>query len=210
MGSLTEWIAVGCGLASVVLTIRRSLWCWPAGLLQVVLYCWVFYQVRLYSDLLLHVVYVGLIFYGWVAWFRNRRAEGVVRVGRLSAAGAAAVVLGIGVGSGLLGFGMRSWTDASLPYWDAFTTVASLFAQWLLARRRLESWMLWMGVDVVAIGIYAAKGLWPTTLLYGVFLVLAGIGLRSWTREYRARADDEGGDDAGEIRALPSGASAPD
>jgi nicotinamide mononucleotide transporter len=77
---------------------------------------------------------------------------------------------------------MATFTDASVPYGDAFTTVASLIAQWLMARKRLESWLFWISVDVIAIGIYWYKGLQLTSGLYAVFLVLATVGLFAWRR----------------------------
>ena len=76
-------------------------------------------------------------------------------------------------------------TDAALPYWDATTTVLSVIAQILLARRRLENWILWIVVDVLAIGIYYVKGLYPTMVLYAIFLCMASGGLLLWLRAWR-------------------------
>jgi len=80
---------------------------------------------------------------------------------------------------------MQRFTDASLPYPDAFTTVASLFAQWLLARKKLESWYFWIAVDIVAIVVYWYKQLYLTTGLYAIFLVLAIIGFFTWKNSYK-------------------------
>jgi len=73
-------------------------------------------------------------------------------------------------------------TDAALPYADAFATVASLVAQWLLVRKRLESWLFWIVVDVVSIAMYAMKGLFLTSGLYAVFLVMAAAGFLAWRK----------------------------
>ena len=97
------------------------------------------------------------------------------------------------VGTALWGYGMATWTDAAVPYGDAFTTVASLCAQWMLARKRLEAWLYWIAVDVVAICIYFHKGLYVTTGLYTVFLGLAIWGLVRWHREWKQQQSPEGG-----------------
>jgi nicotinamide mononucleotide transporter len=84
----------------------------------------------------------------------------------------------------LWGYLMASHTDAALPYADAFTTVASLVAQWLMARKKLESWLFWILVDLVAIGIYWSKGLYMTSGLYLAFLIMATIGFLVWRNSW--------------------------
>jgi nicotinamide mononucleotide transporter len=180
-----EWTAAAFGLLCVALTVRRSIWCWPTGLVQVLLYIAVFYQARLYSDLLLHVVYVVLQLYGWWAWLHGGTRGGPLRIRRLSAAAGAGWACAAIVGIASLGFAMSRWTDAALPYWDAATTVLSLVAQVLLARKILENWLVWILVDVLCIGIYTVKGLHVTTALYSVFLLLATMGLMAWLRNLK-------------------------
>jgi nicotinamide mononucleotide transporter len=82
---------------------------------------------------------------------------------------------------------MASFTDAALPYWDAGIAVASLVAQYLMTRKYIENWVIWMGVDVVAVGVYWVKELYPTAVLYWVFFILCVIGLRSWWKSMNAR-----------------------
>lgn len=178
--SVVEWIAVAFGIACVVLTVRQNIWCWPAGLVQVSLYVYIFYEARLYSDVGLHVVYVVLCVYGWWYWLRGGRDDAPPEVKRLKRPHAAAWLGVCALGTVGLGATMDRLTDADLPYWDAATTVGSLIAQYLMARKVLESWLFWIGVDVVAIGVYAVKGLYPTAGLYLVFLVLATIGFVAW------------------------------
>ena len=180
--SLIELTAVAFGLACVVLTIYQSIWCWPTGLVMVGLYIVIFFEAKLYSDMALQVVYVGLQVYGWHQWLRGGPRESALPVTRLSGRALAGwTAAGLG-GAGVLGLVMSRATDASLPYWDALTTSLSLVAQWLMARKRLESWLFWIVVDVVAVGVYVAKDLRPTAGLYAVFLVLATIGLLTWIK----------------------------
>ena len=180
-----ELVAVCCGLACVWLTIRRNVWCWPVGLAQVCLYVVIFYRVKLYSDLILQFAYVVLQIYGWRQWTRTGAAgaeESAVPVRRLPGRALAGWVAAIAAGTLLWGAGMARWTDAALPYGDAFTTVASLAAQWLLARRAVESWLLWLAVDVVGVGIYFEKELYLTAGLYAVFFGMATAGYLAWRR----------------------------
>lgn len=179
-----EIAAAICGLLCVIFTVRQSLWCWPTGLVQVALYIFVFYDAKLYSDVGLQVVYVVLQVYGWWHWARGgpRRQDDLPVTGLSWAARAAWLGLTI-LGALALGAGAATWTDAALPYPDAFITTLSLVAQWLLGRKRWESWLGWIAVDLVAIPAYASKDLLLTAALYAVFLVLAIAGLRAWTRD---------------------------
>ncbi len=172
------------GLACVWLTIRQNIWCWPTGLVQVLLFIFIFYRVKLYSDLLLHVIYVVLQVYGWYYWLHGGKDRGKLKVSRQSA-GLNVIWVSVTVFATLgWGFMMASLTDAAVPYGDAFTTAASLVAQWLMARKKLESWFFWIAVDVAAIGIYFYKSLYLTSGLYSVFLVLATMGYFVWRKSF--------------------------
>ena len=179
-----EAVAALLGLINIVLVVRRSVWNYPFGLAMVALYGWVFAQpeVRLYSDAGLQLFFFVVQLYGWWNWSRSQAAAGEVRVLRLAVGGRAAMcaaVTGATLGWGAL---MARFTDAALPWGDAFIAMASIAAQLLMARRFLENWYLWIAVDVVAIGIYAAKDLMITAFLYTVFLVLSIVGLTEWRK----------------------------
>ncbi len=186
-----EAVAVIFGVICVWLTIRQNIWCWPTGLVQVALYIVIFYQVKLYSDLILHVIYVFLQIYGWYHWHQGGKDCKALPVSML---GLRARVIWPAVAVfGTLGWGflMATFTDAAVPYGDAFTTVASLIAQWLMARKKLESWLFWISVDVVAIGIYWHKSLHLTSGLYAVFLVLATLGWFAWRKSLREQNEEQ-------------------
>jgi nicotinamide mononucleotide transporter len=182
--SLLEVAAAGFGLAAVVLTIRQSLWCWPAGLVQVTLYIFVFHSARLYSDMILHVVYVALQIYGWHHWLHGGQARQAPPVSRLSPSQLALWSFAAIAAAIAWGEAMERYTDAALPHLDAFIATASLCAQYLLARKKLESWLFWIVVDAIAIGVYWSRGLEPTAALYAVFLCLCFFGLAAWRRSF--------------------------
>ncbi|MFH5806199.1 nicotinamide riboside transporter PnuC [Alienimonas sp. DA493] len=197
--SLLEIVAVVFGLACVGLTVRRNVLCWPTGLVQVVLYSLIFWRAKLYSDAALQLIYIGLQIYGWREWVRERRpadqaaaddgdgdgagaGAGEVPVTRLSGPAFFGWVVGITAGSAALGGAMNEWTDAALPFGDAFTTVASLAAQWLLAKRAVEAWIVWIAVDVVSVANYYHRDLDLTAGLYAVFLAMATAGFFAWRK----------------------------
>lgn len=180
-----EIIAVVSGLLCVGLTVRQNIWCWPVGLVMVSLYIVIFFDAKLYSDMLLQVIYVGLQIYGWHAWLRGGPGRSTLAVSTLSGHSLVRWAIVCVVGTGVLGTLMSRYTDASFPYPDAFTTTASLVAQWLLGRKILESWLLWIVVDVVSIALYSAKALYLTAGLYAVFLGLATLGFVEWKKSLR-------------------------
>ncbi len=182
----TEAVAFVLGILNVTLVVRRSIWNYPFGIAMVALYAIVFAQARLYSDMLLQFFFIVVNAYGWIAWTRHRAVSGAVVVEGMTrgerwrwtlATTAIALVWG-----GL----MHRFTDASLPWWDAAVAAASIAAQWLMARRKWENWVLWIAVDIGSIGLYLVKELWLTALLYLVFLLLAAWGLMDWRRRVAA------------------------
>jgi nicotinamide mononucleotide transporter len=181
--SLIEAVATFFGLLCVWFTIRENIWCWPAGLVQVSLFIVIFLEAKRYSDMLLHIIYVFLNGYGWYHWLYNKKGKEelpVSGVGKLLPLWGVVCI----IGTVILGFVMITYTDAAFPYPDAFITVASLIAQWLMAKKKLESWYFWIIVDLIAVGVYGLKELYLTTGLYAVFLVMAIFGYYEWRRSF--------------------------
>jgi nicotinamide mononucleotide transporter len=167
------------------LTTRRLLICWPVVLISIFIYMVVFFRAGLFSDALLQVFFVVFTIYGWWNWWRGVREEGEVRVVPLALPSmATALVLGL-AGSFLLGT-LAKRLHAALPYLDAVLMSYSLVANWWQARKHIANWWLWIIVDVVYVGEYLYKDLWPTALLYAAFVPLAALGLRDWRREAAA------------------------
>jgi nicotinamide mononucleotide transporter len=179
--------AVVFGLLSVLFTVWQSIWCWPTGLVSVVLYIVVFKEARLYSDMVLQAIYVPMQVYGWYFWLRAGPGERDVPVRRITPRAALGWVVVAAVGTGVDGWVMHRYIGAALPWWDAAIVVMSLVAQYLLARKVLENWLIWIAVDILALGVYSARHLYLTTGLYAVFLVLATLGLVQWIRSYRSQ-----------------------
>lgn len=177
-----EMIAVLLGLANVGLLMRRSIWNFPFGLAMVAIYAVIFYEEKLYSDAILQIFFFIVQIYGWAQWARARDDDGLVIVKTLQPRPAliystAALTLWI-----VFGASMKTYTDAAFPFWDSSILALSVVAQIMLARRLIENWFLWIAVDLLAIGLYAAKDLYPTAALYAVFLAMSVGGYFSWRR----------------------------
>ena len=184
---MTTWeiIATILGLISVWLTVRQNILCWPTGLVMVGLYVVIFFRARLYADAGLQVVYIALQIYGWYEWQRGGKGHSKLTVTRITLR-LGLLLSGVAIlATALMGYGLATKTDAALPYWDSAATAMSLVAQWMLARKLIENWLVWIAVDVLSIGIYIVKGLYPTTVLYAAFLVLAALGWIEWRKTLR-------------------------
>jgi nicotinamide mononucleotide transporter len=181
-----ELIAALLGATSVWLVVRRNIWAFPIGIVMVLLYTYIFYQSKLYSDVLLQIFFAVMQVHGWWAWQRGDKADDD-RIAIRQVSLQQWIVAGFIQAAGCLALGyvMDTYTDAASPYMDAFVAVESVIAQLWMNRRFLENWILWIAVNQVAIFLYASKGLWFTTVLYAVFLVMAVAGYWEWKRKIR-------------------------
>ena len=183
-----EILAFGLGLANVTLVVLRSIWNYVFGLAMVALYAVIFVHTKLYSDALLQVFFFVVQIYGWWNWARVKAETGEIAVGTLPGRERLLWLAAAAVGSTGWGYAMFRFTDASFPWLDATLAIVSVVAQILQSRRKLESWWLWIAVDIGSVALYAAKGLKLTMLLYTIFLALAIWGLIDWRRVARRTA----------------------
>lgn len=179
-----EWIAAIAGAVSVFLSARQNIWSWPTAIVNVSLYTFIFYRSGLYSDMGLQVVYLALSIYGWYQWLHGGEHRTRLRVSRASLR-VWVVCASIGV---VFWLSLARYTSGlpgvSLPNLDSGLTTLSLVAQWMMTRKILENWILWIIADVVYVPMYIYKELYVTAGLYAVFLVLAIIGFIQWRRSY--------------------------
>ena len=194
--SYIELIGTIFYLWSVWLIARRRIWTWPIGIVAVILYMLIFYQIRLYSDALEQVYYLIASVYGWWHWLHSPREGTTIIDVSFSTAKSISFWLLVSVllGTALGAFMSRAHLllpgifpdPASFPYLDALTTIGSFTAMWLMARRRIESWVYWIVIDVIGIGLYYAKAVKFIALLYVILLGLAIKGLVSWSRQLKS------------------------
>ena len=180
-----EPLAVATGVVSVWLSVKQKISSWPTALVNVALYFVVFREARLYADMGLQVIYFALSLYGWYEWLYGGANRTELKVTRANASMAVRLGAIAVVGVAVLGTLFARYTDAALPYVDSATATVSLVAQWMMTRKVLENWAVWIAVDIVYVGMFIYKHLYPTAGLYAGFLVLAVMGHLQWLRSFR-------------------------
>jgi nicotinamide mononucleotide transporter len=196
--SYIELVGTIFNLWSVWLISRQQILTWPVGIVGVLLFMALFYQVQLYSDTLEQVYYLVASAFGWWLWARAGRRTDQPFVPYVSAGRTLLLVLlptlALSAGLGLTMTRIHLLlpglfpTSAAFPYLDALTTIMSFTAMWLMAQKRLESWVYWIIVDVIGIGLYYVQGVRFISLLYVILLAMAINGLVSWLRAARRPA----------------------
>lgn len=183
-GSPVTWLeltAVALALAMVFCNIREIHWAWPLAIASSLLYFALFWRSKLYGDAGLQIFFAVIALWGWFQWLRGRRDDGsALRPARLQARGLAATIVTCALLWPLTGWFLATYTDTDVPWWDGFPTAVSVVGQFLLGRKYIENWAVWIVVNVVSVGLFAYKGLWPTAALYLVFIALSVVGWRAW------------------------------
>ena len=185
-GSPASWlelIALVLSLAMVALNMRVNPLGWPLAIVSSLLYFLVFWDSRLYGEASLQIFFAIVALWGWWQWLRGTMDDGGrLRVRSLPRHAAFACLAALALAWPALALFLRHYTDSDVPWFDAFPTAGSLVGQWLLGRKYIENWLVWLGVNLVSVGLFAFKGLWLTVLLYALFVLLSVIGWRAWRR----------------------------
>lgn len=178
-----ELVAAALGLWMVACNLRVNPLGWPLAIASSLLYALLFADNRLYGEAWLQLFFVAVSLWGWWQWLRGTDTQGgSLRVGRMGAR-TRAVALGATLAAWpLLGALLAAVTDSDVPFLDALPTVASVTAQLLLGRKRIENWPLWLGINLFSVGLFAYKALWLTAGLYAVFAALSLAGWAAWLR----------------------------
>lgn len=179
--TMTEVLAFISGVVTVWLVVKENIWNWPIGILNSAFFVAVFWNARLFADMGLQVVYIVLGILGWYWWLKggkNRTALTISRTSWLTWAVLATLTTLTTYGATIY---LRSVNDAA-PFWDALTTVLSLVAQYLLTKKKIENWLVWITADVIYIALYFYKDLYLTSGLYIIFLLMCVAGWRAWKK----------------------------
>jgi nicotinamide mononucleotide transporter len=185
----TNWIEVSGVIISLIylyFSVKQIIWLWPFGLLSALFYIWIYFSSGLYADMGLQVYYVGISIYGWYQWTRketrnSEKPELIVSHIKLNTGIILLIVflvLWLIISQLLIRF-----TNSEVPVMDALTTAGGIVATWMLARKILEHWILWIILDAISIGLYIYKGLFATVVLFTVYTLMAIVGYISWRKE---------------------------
>lgn len=191
--SYIEFIGTIFYLASVILIAQKKMLTWPIGIISVILYGILFYQIQLYSDTIEQIYYLGASVYGWIFWNKSKGAESSSNDFRFSEPKTLIFWCGLTLLASLIltVFMMNIHNilpaifpvPASFPFWDALTTVMSFVAMFLMARKRIESWGYWIIVDIIGVILYYVKDVKFISLLYVILLIIAVRGAYKWNIE---------------------------
>lgn len=187
-----EWLAAGLGMINIALLIFRSQWNFAFAIASVSLYVFIFLESRLYAESGLQVFFILANVWGWIVWRRSLgKAEDDSRIEvRWLDWRSRVVWLTVTAALSLnLGWLMHKYTNAAMPFADSAIAGASVAAQILLGYRRIENWVLWIGIDVAAVLLYINRGLYPTAGLYGGMLVMSLFGLKEWIAADRRQCE---------------------
>ena len=181
-----EIFGLCAGTLSIALLIKQNIWTWPIGIAYTLASLYIFFTAKLYADFALHVFFLFMSFYGWYYWLQgNSTFDSELPVSRESkkvlAYSIIICVLAIILASNLF----TIYTDAELPYWDNTTSILSVLAIWLQSRKKIESWVFWLIIDILSVGIYFYKDLYLYSLLYSIYVAMAFFGYATWLKSYR-------------------------
>jgi nicotinamide mononucleotide transporter len=184
---LDELAGIIISLAYLYFSIRQNILLWPLGLISSAIYVFIFYKAGIYADMGLQVYYVIISVYGWYYWSR-KTGHNPVKVKSVIHSRCIVYLLFIfaAVLFIILSQILIHFTDSDIPYIDAFTTALSISATWMLARKYIEHWIIWIVVDMVSTGVYYYKGLYFTIFLYFIYSIMAIMGYIAWLKDYRA------------------------
>ena len=176
-----EIIAVISAVIYVYLAAKANKWCFLFGLISSVIYVYIATVLKFYFDTAINAYYVFMSIYGWVEWGKTKPSN--LQIQSLSKAGFRKLIL-IGlllcIGLGLLA---DYFSDAVLAYPDAFTTIFSFIATYLVVKKYIENWIIWIFVDLIAAGMYFYKELYLTALLFILYTILAIWGFKNWKKK---------------------------
>jgi len=197
--SMIETLGFLTGAVCVWLIVKENVWNWPVGIANNIFYVVVFWRARLFADMSLQFVYIALGFLGLYRWLYGGKEHDALRVTRINAKTTLYLLIFIVAAASSLTMYLRRVQDAA-PFLDACTAVLSICAQYLLTKKILENWWLWIVTDTISVGLYLYKSLTLTAMLYLVFLVMCITGLIQWRRTLRAAETSAAG--SGELAAL--------
>ena len=185
---IANWIEITGAVISLIylyFSIKQRIWLWPFGILSALFYILVYFQSKLYADMGLQAYYVVISLYGWWTWSKNSGSDNQkkgLKISHVSSFQAFWIVLVCIILTGFFYWILAEMTDSDVPFWDALTTAGGVVATWMLTRKIIEHWVLWIILDIISMVLYIYKGLYPTTILFVVYSALAFLGYRTWKK----------------------------
>ncbi|WP_173910131.1 nicotinamide riboside transporter PnuC [Acinetobacter sp. Marseille-Q1618] len=177
-----EIFAVIISVIGVALTIKRNMWCWFFNFLAFVLYAYLFFEFKLYGETILQFFFMVVNFYGFYHWLKGKQQDHEIRIVPISVQLVIIQMVLAAVGGFLFGWALHHFTDAALPWLDSQLAAFSLLATYWTSRKHIATWVLWVFVDIIYVGMFLHKDLYLTAALYAAFVLMAAFGWWQWTQ----------------------------
>ena len=182
MAWIIEGVGAALAIAYLLLALKQNKLCWFAWIASSILYLYVMYQAGLYMESLLQVFYLCMGFYGLSQWTKTISNNQNTYVDIWSIGNHIFAISLIIVLSFLSGILLSNFSNAALPFIDAFTTWGAIMASYMVAKKILENWIYWFVIDFISVFIFASRGLYFTSALFVTYLVIIYFGYKSWSK----------------------------
>lgn len=177
-----EIFAVIISVIGVSLTVLRNMWCWLFNFIAFVLYAYLFYEFKLYGETILQFFFMVVNLYGFYFWVKTKKVEHEITIEPIAKHKVMLQMMMAAVGGLIFGLSLKYFTDAALPMLDSQLAAFSLLATYWTSRKHIATWVLWVFVDIVYVGMFYYKALYLTAGLYAAFIALALFGWWQWSR----------------------------
>jgi len=182
-----NWIELSGALISLVylfFSYKQIIWLWPFGLLSAIFYIWIYYFSGFYADMSLQIYYVFVSIYGWYHWTSGKSGsqKPLLKVSQINRRSMVVLTFVFGLLWLIISQVLIHYTDSQVPVMDALTTAGGIVATWMLARKVLEHWLLWVVIDLISMGLYLYKELYATAILFLIYSIVAIAGYQAWKK----------------------------
>jgi nicotinamide mononucleotide transporter len=180
--SWLEAVAVITGLLSVWYARKENILVYPVGIVSVLIYVYLCFQVKLYADMGINAFYFGMSVYGWIKWTRKTVEHDHRPITWATRKEWIWSVVGLCISFAVLVYVLKNYTDSNVPVWDALSTAIFIIGMWLMALKKIENWIFWIAGDLMCVPLFAYKGLILSSFQFSIFLILAVAGFVEWKK----------------------------
>lgn len=179
------------GLIYLWLEYKANIYLWLASIIMPAIYIYIFYNAGLYADFAINIYYLLIAIYGWFAWkysfqifssSSKKSREEELKISSIPKKIWIRLIPVYLILQFIITWVLITYTNSNVPWLDSFTTSVSIIAMWMLARKYIEQWLVWIVVDVVSVGLYIYKDLYFTSVLYALYAVIAILGYIKWKK----------------------------
>ena len=177
-----EALAVILAIIYLLLAVKQDIRCWYAAIFSSSLYFFIMYSAGLYMEAILQIFYIAMAFYGWSQWRNTVEGNTDLVVRTWKSSQHIKVISSVLIMTLISGWALKEYTNAALPFLDGLTTWGAIVATYMVAKRLLENWIYWFVIDSVSIFLFVSRGLYLTSFLFFVYLIIIYFGYKSWTK----------------------------